>query len=102
VRSPGANSIQWIRADGDGEAQLLLESKSPLYPHSVSPEGQRRAFTQSAMDSGLDLWTLPLDVSDPEHSKPGKPELFLVGNGDSTWSYHGGEIAIRRIVAQCF
>ena len=29
------------------------------------------------MDTGFDLWTLPLDVSDPEHPKPGKPELFL-------------------------
>jgi hypothetical protein len=26
---------------------------------------------------GFDLWTLPLDMSDPEHPKPGQPELFL-------------------------
>jgi serine/threonine-protein kinase len=29
------------------------------------------------MDTGFDLWTLPLDVSDPEHPKSGKPEIFL-------------------------
>ena len=24
-----------------------------------------------------DIWTLPLDLTDPDHPKPGKPELFL-------------------------
>ena len=76
-QSPGANSIRWIRADGAGEAQLLLESKGDLRPYSFSPDGKRLAFAESGVDTGLDLWTLPLDVSDPEHPKPGKPELFL-------------------------
>jgi WD40-like Beta Propeller Repeat len=30
----------------------------------------------SGVDTRFGLWTLPLDVSDPEHPKPGKP-LFL-------------------------
>jgi serine/threonine-protein kinase len=76
-QSPGAYSIRWVRADGAGEAQPLLESKNALYPYSVSANGQRLAFAESGVDSGLDLWTLPLDVSDPDHLKPGKPELFL-------------------------
>jgi serine/threonine-protein kinase len=76
-QSLGANSIRWIRADGAGEAQLLLESKNDPRPYSVSPDGNRLAFAERAVDTGWDLWTLPLDVSDPEHSKPGKPELFL-------------------------
>jgi serine/threonine-protein kinase len=29
------------------------------------------------MDTAFHLWTLPLDISDPERPKPGKPELFL-------------------------
>ncbi len=29
------------------------------------------------MDTGSDIWTLPLDISDPEHPKPGRPEIFL-------------------------
>ncbi len=75
---PGANSIRWIRADGAGEEQLLLESKGDLRPHSFSPDGGRLAFAESGGDTSLlDLWTLPLDVSDPERPKPGKPELFL-------------------------
>ncbi len=28
-------------------------------------------------NTGFDIWTLPLDVSDPDRPKPGKPELFL-------------------------
>jgi Tol biopolymer transport system component/predicted Ser/Thr protein kinase len=75
--SPGASSIRLIRADGAGEAQLLLESKGDLDPHSFSPDGQRLAFAEVGANTGDDLWTLPLDVSDPEHPKPGKPELFL-------------------------
>ncbi len=76
-QSPGANSIRWIRADGAGEAQLLVESKADLRPYSFSSDGKRLAFHELAVDTGADLWTLPLDVSDPEHPKPGKPELFL-------------------------
>jgi Tol biopolymer transport system component/predicted Ser/Thr protein kinase len=76
-QSSGANSIRWIRADGAGEAQTLLESKGEPRPHSFSPDGQRLAFAELGMNTGFDLWTLPLDVSDPEHPKPAKPELFL-------------------------
>ena len=75
--SPGASSIRLIRADGAGEAQLLLESKGDPDPHSFSPDGKRLAFAEVGANTGDDLWTLPLDVSDPEHPKPGKQELFL-------------------------
>jgi Tol biopolymer transport system component len=76
-QSPGANSMRWIRADGAGEAQLLLEGKGEMRPYSFSPDGRRLAFAEQAVDTGWNLWTLPLDVSDPEHSKPSKPELFF-------------------------
>jgi Tol biopolymer transport system component/tRNA A-37 threonylcarbamoyl transferase component Bud32 len=76
-QSGGANSLWWIRADGAGEPQPLLESKDTLIPSSFSPDGQRLAFADSRPDTSFDLWTLPLDVSDPEHPKVGKPELFL-------------------------
>jgi dipeptidyl aminopeptidase/acylaminoacyl peptidase len=64
-------------AGGAGEAQLLLESKVDVEPYSFSPDGQRLGFAERSVDTGLDVWTLPLDVSDAEHPKPGKPELFL-------------------------
>ena len=75
--SPGASPMRWIRADGAGEAQPLLEGKDIVGPYSFSPDGQRLAFAEQSANTRLDLWTLPLDVSDPEHPKPGKPELFL-------------------------
>jgi serine/threonine-protein kinase len=77
AQAPGTNSLRWIRADGAGEAQPLLDSKGDLRPYSFSPDGKRLAFAESGTDTGSDLWTLPLDLSDPEHPKPGKPELFL-------------------------
>jgi Tol biopolymer transport system component len=75
--SPAAASIRWIRADGAGEAQPLLEGQDRVNPYSFSPDGKRLAFAEQSVDTGSDLWTLPLEVSDPDHPKPGKPELFL-------------------------
>ena len=79
-RSPSSSgsTIEWIRADGSGDAQRLLESKDPItLPYSFSPDGQRLAYSERSPETGYDLWTLPLDTSDPDHPKPGKPELFL-------------------------
>jgi len=73
----GKFSLQWIRADGAGEAQRLLESKNRLRPYSFSPDGKRLAFSEQNAGTSMDIWTLPLDTSDPEQPKPGKPELFL-------------------------
>jgi Tol biopolymer transport system component/predicted Ser/Thr protein kinase len=74
--SSAGNFLQWIRSDGAGEAQQLLESKNDLRPYSFSPDGKRLAFSGNT-PGGQDLWTLSLDLSDPEHPKPGKPEIFL-------------------------
>jgi serine/threonine-protein kinase len=76
-QSSGRYSLHWIRADGAGEAQPLLESNGELAPYSFSPDGKRLAFAERDVEARLHLWTLPLDVGDPEHPKPGKPELFL-------------------------
>jgi Tol biopolymer transport system component/predicted Ser/Thr protein kinase len=110
---PGANSMRWIRADGAGEAQTLLESKVTLDPYSISPDGKRLAFAWEDMDTGRsDLWTLPLDVSDPEHPKPGKPELFLrtpfragwpAFSPDSRWiAYSSGESGRLEVYVRSF
>ena len=76
-RSGGVLSLGWIRADGAGETQHLLESKNLMLPYSFFPDGRRLAFDEIDPKTGNDLWTLPLDASDPDHPKPGKPELFL-------------------------
>jgi serine/threonine protein kinase len=67
--------IYWMRADGAGEPERLLEGQT-LVPSSFSPDGKRLAcFAIAGPDYGI--WTLPLDLADPEHPKPGKPDLFL-------------------------
>jgi hypothetical protein len=71
------SSLQWIRGDGAGETQLLLETKNRLGPYSFSPDGKRLAFSEQDAETGWDLWTLPLDTSDPEHPHAGEPQLFL-------------------------
>ena len=71
------STLQWVRSDGAGESQQLLETKTDLRPYSFLPDGKRLAFGESRTETGYDLWTLPLDLSDPEHPKAGKPELFL-------------------------
>ncbi|MGD1093229.1 MAG: protein kinase [Bryobacteraceae bacterium] len=76
-RSADGFGLGWIRADGAGETQHLLNGRSLMNPYSFFPDGDRLAYFELDSDTGFDLWTLPLDVSDPDHPKPGKPELFL-------------------------
>jgi len=70
-------SLIWVRSNGSGEPQKLLHSKYNLVGWSFSPDGRRLAYHEFNPDTGGDLWTLPLDLTDPDHPKAGKPELFL-------------------------
>ena len=71
------STVQWVRLDGAGESQQLLESKTSLLrPYSFSPDGKRLAFGESRAGTGGDLWTLPLDLSDPTRDPtPGTPRV---------------------------
>jgi serine/threonine-protein kinase len=71
------SSLAWIRSDGAGEPQRLLQTPNAVIPWSFSPDGSRLAFHETSPETGLDLWTLPLDITDPDHPKVGKPEPFL-------------------------
>jgi serine/threonine-protein kinase len=71
------SGISWIRSDGAGDPQPLLESRNNVRAYSVSPDGRRLAYFERSAESGNDIWTLPLDVSNPDHPKPGTPEPFL-------------------------
>jgi serine/threonine-protein kinase len=77
TRRPEGGALRWIRADAAGEPQTLLEGKGELRPYSFSPDGKRLAFSDTGAETSSNLWTLPLDTSDPEHPKAGKPEIFL-------------------------
>ena len=75
----GSYWIQWMRVDGASEAQNLLESKALPVGFSFSPDGSRLAFSYSTTTSPgatADILILPLDMADPEHPRPGRPEVF--------------------------
>ena len=70
-----SQALWWIRADGSGQPQQLLDAAANPRPFSFAPDG-RLVYTPSP--KGLpDIWTLPIDLSDPERPKPGKAEPFL-------------------------
>jgi Tol biopolymer transport system component len=71
------SGISWIRADGAGEVQRLTESSNVQTPASFSPDGKLLAFTDQGIGTGLDIWTLPIDFSNADSPKPGKPTPFL-------------------------
>jgi len=71
------SSLGWIRADGVGDIQHLLDSRNLATPYSFFPDGRRLVYYETDPQSGFDVWTLALDISDPDRPKPGKPEPFL-------------------------
>jgi len=73
----GGYAIGWIRSDGQGEVKTLLRSRSFLVPYSFSPDGRRLAYYQQDPQTNLDLWTLPLDLANPDDPRPLEPQPFL-------------------------
>jgi hypothetical protein len=63
--------------DGSGQPQPLLDKAASPRPFSFRPDG-RLVYTPSGPGGLPDIWTMPLDLSDPERPKPGKAEPFLV------------------------
>jgi serine/threonine-protein kinase len=73
----GVGNLYWVRSDGAAAAVRLTESKNDQTPYSFSPDGKRLAFSEIGGTTGNDIWTLPIDWSDPEHPKAGQPQVFL-------------------------
>jgi serine/threonine-protein kinase len=88
--------IWWIRADGASKPERIFESSGRAVPGSFSPDGRRLAFynTEGIKQS---IGILPFDTSDPDHPKPGTPELFFetttAGAGDPALSHDGRWLA---------
>jgi serine/threonine-protein kinase len=109
-----AGRIEWIRADGVGQPQHLVQgSSTTINPYSFSPDGRRLSYYQvSTEGSNADIWTVPLDLTDPDHPKPGPPEPFLrtsfnEGRGafspDGRWmAYESNESGTTQIYVQPF
>ncbi len=74
--SAGAG-VLWVRSDGGGDPQTLLTDANSATPWSFSPDGRQLAYFSRPSAKGLDIGTLPLDLTDPDHPKPGKSQPFL-------------------------
>jgi serine/threonine-protein kinase len=70
-------SFFWVRCDGSGQPQEILRSSNVIVPWSFSRDGRRLAYREQDPGARSDLWTMPLDLADPDHPKPGRPEPFL-------------------------
>jgi serine/threonine-protein kinase len=74
-----SGGLVWIRADGSGQPLQIYGTTA--VPGSISPDGRNIGFHQAGSGTSRDLWILPLDTTDPDHPKPGTPELFLATKG---------------------
>jgi serine/threonine protein kinase/Tol biopolymer transport system component len=75
------SALFWMRADGAGDPQRLLAPGHTVFPFSFTPDGRRLAYWERNDLGSADIWTLPLDLSDPDHPKPMMPEPFVQGHG---------------------
>ena len=78
------SALMWKRGDGAGEPRKLLDNPNGFArPWSFAPDG-RLAYNERNPDTKFDLWTLPMDLTDADDPKPGKPEPFLRTPADET------------------
>jgi serine/threonine-protein kinase len=104
--------IDWMRSDVPGSAVRLLDTSDNLVPWSFSPDGRWLAYFTRNQKTGFDLWTLPLDLTDPDHPKAGKPEPFLQTpadeivprfSPDGRWiAYRSNELGIDEVYVRPF
>jgi serine/threonine-protein kinase len=71
-QAPGG--IFWIRSDGSGKPQSLIQSTEAQVPWSITADGKRLAFHEVNQTS-LSIWTVPLE-NDGTGLRAEKPELF--------------------------
>jgi len=70
------SALWWVRADGSGQPVQLADKMNNPRPSSFGPDG-RLALSPSSPAGLPDIWTMPVDLSDPERPRPGKAEPFL-------------------------
>jgi serine/threonine-protein kinase len=105
-------NVMWARSDGAEEPQKLLSSLRSMVPWSITADGKRLAYFELAPDTLNDLWTVPLDTSDPAHPKIGKPEILLrtpanevvpTFSPDGRWvAYRSNESGIDEVYVRSF
>jgi Tol biopolymer transport system component/tRNA A-37 threonylcarbamoyl transferase component Bud32 len=81
VFSGPGGGIWWVRSDGAGKPQPLLQGKNPLYPWSFTPDGRRLAYEELKPRAAAFIGTLPIE-SDGAGMRAGKPEIFRETSAD--------------------
>jgi serine/threonine-protein kinase len=56
----GPTNLFWRSADGSGAEERLTTSDNPQHQGQWSPNGETLAFTEAALATGWDIWTLSL------------------------------------------
>ena len=78
------NGLFWIRADGGGQPQQLVATKSISFPHSISSDGKRLAYYE--VSGTPQIWTVSLEQR--EGVKAGVPERYMMTqSADSTAAF---------------
>ena len=67
------NGLFWARADGGGQPQPLVASKSISFPHSISADGKRLVYYEIA--GSPQIWSAPLELGDG--LKAGAPARYM-------------------------
>jgi serine/threonine-protein kinase len=68
------NGLSWVRADGAGQPQALIEGNKIQLPTSFTPDGSRLAFYE--VEGTPQIWTVPIEA-DGEGLKAGPPQRYL-------------------------
>ena len=107
---PDAHRVMWIRADGAGEPQVLMNASSNL-PCCFSANGKYLVLN-APVKAGWDMITVPFDIVDPDHPKAGEPAILLhtparaVADGispDGRWiAYTSSESGIPEVYVRPF
>jgi predicted Ser/Thr protein kinase len=96
VYARAGGGLMWTRSDGSGHPEQILANEGSPIASSFSPDGKRLAYHRNGDGTNRDIWTLPLDLSDPEHPKPGTPEVIVATPGtdvDARFSLDGRFLA---------
>jgi DNA-binding winged helix-turn-helix (wHTH) protein/Tol biopolymer transport system component len=99
--NPAGHTLSWKRADGTGEAQVLITSNGPLMPGSWHPTRNILAYVAETSTTAGEVMILPVDGDERNGWKPGHPTAFVNSAGqargpvfspDGRWlAYHSTE-----------
>ena len=73
----GPANLWWIRADGSGDAQRLIQGQYTQNARSWRPpDGKVLAFRQTNPSTGWDVMTVAIEGNEKSGWKPGEPQPF--------------------------